>query len=507
VVSKFTLYVKESSTEEQYYNKIAKGFDSIDPPQKPLILYNTSKSFVSTEVDVWRKSGWIFLGGPHLIINLDGTHPYRPASEYFIFWPGFVANPSSELPNACTGFLLNSLDGTSDQFRVRTTPMGAHTDWVNNPGLKSLVGDPIAPAIQNSSAIHLFGDKDRKTPTKVFGNVDANFALVGTLIEDRNSDSVADDVPFGSGWTPASFRLPRLADPGEFNIPISPVLVNRNAFDFHVNGMYIGYPQLTALMPVYNSGGITDYFVHMTKVWSYDLAPTAKAFNTMYDILFEGCSGTGGTREFPPPTRQLAPADYPDPGLTFVLPTDQSGTGNQFSGNLSTFDCGALYTDQKYFSHQYSNGAEFLDQLPNQGTGKLFNRPQTAFIQGDLDLPPLKAECAAVIVASGRVKVAAVQRNPVGRLTIVALGGNIEVISGSRLDGVSLVAPAGTVTWGSNFKLEGTLAAKTLDPTSILNNGGEILYDLRMDPTNPDSNLKGVSVILGSKDSGSLKAL
>jgi hypothetical protein len=505
VVSKFTLFVRETANPGQY-NTIAKSLQEDEDPQgkQVLTLRHSSKSFVSSDRERWRASGWVYLGGNDVQIHLDGTHPCRRRSENFLFWPSFYfSSPGQDLPFAIT----DPLGGT--KMRVRITPLGCIKDWKNEGTLQAVLGNRQVPGLEFSSCLRLFGSKDHFSPTRVIGNVFAQYILYASLIYDSNDDTIPDTIDYMGGKHRAIFPLPRLVLADQFKPPYAPKMLTTKGFDLQVDGTGLsGIPgSIGDLMPNYSTGANNDYVTFMTKLVS-DFAPTAgvSAFNALYDHLFDSASEQGG-KSFPAP--RLFPAtEYPNPGKNFVLPATQQGDGSLFQGDLSAFDPAEWYRAEQFPGFVYSSEAQFLGV---NGPFKKLNQVNTILaplvvrVKGSLTLPtPLKLEAPALIIVDQDITVNEVQASPNGSpLTLVSLNGSITV-QGGKLAGVCLVAPAGTVTWSSPLQLKGTLCCQKLPPATI-EKGGEILYDEALDPTSPEAAKKGLAVLLGPNIPQALK--
>ncbi len=201
IPAKFTLFVR-SCDDPEMFNIKEKRFQEDVGPQDSLLLMHSMRPFVPSALESWRESGWVYLGGSRIFLNLDGTHPSRRESETFLFWPRlyFGVSPNAELPYACSPYLGSS------RLRVRFTPIGAMKEWTTSEVLKKVVGAGVAARMERSSVLRLYGNKTKISPTRVIGNVLARFFLYATMIYDGNGDSVADAVRSHK----LVFPLPRL---------------------------------------------------------------------------------------------------------------------------------------------------------------------------------------------------------------------------------------------------------------------------------------------------------
>lgn len=501
VPSKFTLFVKHISNPEMF-NGVQKTFQQDSGPQRILVLHNTNQPFSSTDTGLWRKSGWIFLGGSKVVINLDGTHPCRKESEFFLFWPTIyfgAGNQNTEIPYFCSPLFENT------QLRVRTMPIGCCTEWANPAaGLSNIIGNTIVETVNNSSVLRLFGEKNHMTPTRVFGNVFARYILYSTLIFDSNGDGVADFISDPTGTSQkAVFPIPR-AMPNEYTNPsVLPRMINAGGFDLFSDGAGTqGVPDsLADVMPAYSAGAPSDYVNHMTKL-STDFLDSCEVpyYNSLYDQMFDW-SNSGANRSFP--AKQIlgqSEKEYPNLGTEFALPADQEGDGTLWKGSLQTYD---PISDAKNLmdgvAFRFANQEEFFadDSVRRLPQGVLLRKPLVVHIDGDLDLSPEVFVAAPVaVVVSGNVRLGRVRRaTPAGKLIVLSLAGNIEA-TGGKIE-ACLLAPKGSIRLSAPLDLVGTLFVDSLEPSQLSKFGGSVIFDPDSDPTNPDVYNRFFTVVLG----------
>jgi len=506
VASKFTLFVRNCANAEMF-NTLDKGFQDDSGNLQPFFLYNSPDLYRATKLDTWQESGWVYLGGASVTLNIDGTHPGRRESETFLFWPTlYSTDPSAELPYSCTDYLGSS------KLKVRFTPIGTMRDWRSVGNLRETLMEDI-PRIGKISLLRLFGDKDRKTPTRVFGNVFAEYVLYATLIYDANNDSIPDFISVDSAGTQhrAIFPLPRFTRK-EYYLPQYgfPVVMTTRVPHFFLflqgNSLTGVPPTLADVMPAYNSGALTDYLTCMTKLASdFTIASRLPAYNSIYDQMYDG-SGEGGKKSIPAPAI-FGTGDYPNPGTAVSLPENGPSAGVLYKGDLSKFDPALAYTKSPFFATRYASAEEFTNEGPIRIRGgvPVIDRPTVALIEGALDLPDgLRVEAPTVLVARQGITLKSVAASPAStqaRLVLVSLGADI-VISATtggpapEIKGTALIAPAGTVRWSSPVSIEGTMCVKELDP-AVLGKGGKLQYDPQFDITNPSAASRGLAFVLG----------
>lgn len=234
------------------------------------------------------------------------------------------------------------------------------------------------------------------------------------------------------------------------------------------------------------------------------------SFNTLYDQIFDGAT-IGTNKTFPAPrllTPTGSPGEYPNDGRNVTIPADQSGNGSIFTGDLTTFDpAGHLRGSFEPISHAFATEGEFFASglAKRQNTSIHFQKPFVAIVSGDLDLSPLVETCAPVVLcATGKIKVGAILRKvPAGKVVLYSLNGDIETVGG-KMEG-ALLAPNGMIRLGGPLDLTGIFCANSLDPASLGQHGGTLLYDQELDPTDPKRLLDGFLVLLGPETTSTLK--
>ncbi|MGM0601005.1 MAG: hypothetical protein ACQETH_14440 [Candidatus Rifleibacteriota bacterium] len=494
VLAKFSLFLRNNSGGNSY-NQISKKFQDEYGQNRAFFVFNQDKTFLSASTDTWQRSGWIYLGGPPVTLNLDGTHPCRKESDSFIFWPGLYSdNLSQALPYACSDYLGNS------KLRVRFAPTGAILDWENSALLKSILGGANIPFVLKSSVLRLFGNRELMTPTKIFGRVYTNFVVYSTMILDTNNDSVADNVVSSQGIEQrAIFPLPRLADSELFSPPIFPRFVTSKGFDLFLDAAGInGIPdRIEEVFNSYNAGN-PNYAGYMTKM-ARDFAPDSgmDSYNALYDQIFQAVMVTG-SKSFPAP-RNFRADEYPNNGTDIRIPLDFSSSENQFEGDLTRFNPGAFFEDLNIYGRVYNDSGDFFQYSAikfEHQTYKIFD-PIVSKISGSLKLDnSLQANAPAIIVAEEDLEVNEILKSEnSSKLTLVSLNGNIK-ITGRKLQGVSLIAPNGTIEWKTPVEISGTLCAENISPATFAI-GGTLAWDPEMDITDIDTAARSVAFLVG----------
>jgi hypothetical protein len=494
VVAKFSLFLRNNSGGNSY-NQISKKFQQEYGQKRAFFIFNNEKTFLSGATDVWQKSGWVYLGGPSVTLNLDGTHPCRKESDSFIFWPGLYSdNLSQSLPYACSDYLGSS------KLRVRFAPTGAMLDWENSALLKSMLGGANIPFVLKSSVLRLFGNRELMTPTKVFGKVYANYVIYSTMILDSNDDSVADSIVSAQGIEQrAIFPLPRLSDSELFKPPIFPRFVTSKGFDIFLDSAGIsGIPEkMEDVFNSYNTGN-PNYLGYMTKL-ARDFSSDSgmDSYNALYDQIFQGAMNAG-SKSFPAP-RNFSTDEYPNNATDIRIPLDYSLAENQFEGDLNRFDPGAFFENLNIYGRIYNDEKEFFQFSEIKTEDQIYKAfdPIVSKISGTLSFDkPVQVNAPTIIVAEKNLEVKDVLKSENGsKLTLVSLKGNIK-ISGQQLVGVSLIAPNGTIEWQSPIEITGTLCADNISPGTF-GTGGTLNWDPEMDITDIDVAARSVAFLIG----------
>ncbi|MBF0500188.1 MAG: hypothetical protein HQM09_08645 [Candidatus Riflebacteria bacterium] len=512
--SRFTLFVKKCQQEQ--FNIQEKKFQEDDGKQKILVLHNSPRNFSSTDTEAWKKSGWIYLGEDRVVLNVDGSHPCRSQSEYFFFTPTVAYQPDSVQLFSCTSLFPGS------PIRYGWMMLGCNEEWVTSVPMRWLIDYPfdlktsgnVPKLVEHVSVLRLFGDKDHVTPTKVFGKSHFRAVFYGALVYDANEDGAADYlVPVASGSTTVILpktlgafpivRLPSVSDyPPNHQYP---TLLNVDLYElFDLGNMGVsGIPSnLGGLVPGYE-GQTICYRNLMSMVSFEDFFLENSSANAVYDGIFAG-AGTGIDPVTKDRKKNFDKTDYPNDGSGFLLNAKWQSNLELFRGDLSKTDLVGPYKNPAFFATVFSGQNEFLCEGPitRDGNNARIDKATVARIEGDLQLPDnLIIDAPCLIVANGNISVGKLESgkpgsSPHGRLVLISLSGNI-TMAGGNVGKVVLMAPSGTVTWTDRLYMSGCLCANQLNPNVISQSGGQIDYDTDCDVSDPQSFLRGITVILG----------
>ena len=506
VASKFTLFTRQCTGKEMF-NTVEKTFQDNGITKKLLTLFNhpPPNAFGATKSDLYKTSGWVFLGGGDINLNLDGSHPGFKQSEFFMFWPDHLLTPSvTRLPSTVTGYLPSARSASPGPFKmkVRYTPSGCMKDWVTSSLFNPVVGAQVAQNLEKISFLRLFGNKEFMAPTKVFGRVFARWVLYSTLIYDSNDDGIPELNGPGESWV---LPLPRIPTFDQYRPllgrPLPVTIWGAGLMEGNMGNPDIPF-NLDILSPAWD-----DYLPLMTKL-STDFQEKYQSYNSLYDLMFD----LGADKRFPPNTKIFSPdTDYPNSGRTCDLPTEPGGSTIRATVDLTTYDPTDEYEKNDFAgcAFRFSQQADFLGtagpirkRLRQGKTEYYIDKPFTCLIEGDLTLPsPLYIEAPCLLLAKGKVRIGSILKNPAdtkgtGILILASLENDVQ-ITGDRIESVILIASRGTIVPETDFSLRGTLSVAKLDPDKFTNFGGEITYEPAFDPTIPSSWNRGFVMILG----------
>lgn len=465
VVSKFTLFV--ASRGEAEPNLLA--YDRSAPqlpmeaggrPARPLVLYHRPGPVPALAEDRFHPLGPVLesvepdAGG---LVYLGGERPW-----YLNLVHGVGAGPFDELhhlrrtryrldggpPGApgehalWFGFYAGLL--TSPPFR----PFGAGSDPPRRPE-----GDTVP---ERTSALHLYGDVEDVSPTVVLGPVFRSY--VTSRLE-------------GGVWYPhlSAAEFGRLAT--------RPAWARTHA----------------------------DYQARMVRV---EHEPYNRSWDYMRtnQEMVDGRGQVGvaaGAPALPPAlltpetlTRVRPPVAtdrlflYPEAaqGPRTPVALGPAGGAPQFSGDLAGLD-GELFAKVMGARavHRVADAAAFMSRYVRQGRLRL---PGVVRIErGDLEIGPLAIARGGVVVVEKGVRIAGWLRKLAARetLTLVALGGDVEVATPDRVE-AQLVALAGRFrAQADQLDFLGGLAARELDLASLVAGARpkRVVYDPALDPTAP----------------------
>lgn len=194
-LTKFTLYVPQATTvhDPTKLNTVSIGSPASGniAPQSPRPVYFYNSMFGNDEnkdEDVWKRRGWIYLGGGNLYLNRAASH-LRHGQRYFSYFP------TANLPIALSLKFSNftSIQAAGKTFSFKMARWGFSEALTHGPYSamwKTILKNYMtAHSISTdkswwrSSCLHLFGDvKNNRSITRVCGNVYDRFLEIGYII-------------------------------------------------------------------------------------------------------------------------------------------------------------------------------------------------------------------------------------------------------------------------------------------------------------------------------------
>ena len=516
VVGKFTFFARECSNPEMF-NLCQSSFGEPAKEKELTLIHHPDDFSGKGPSEFWKKTGWVFLGGNKVILNLSGVHPaVNTSSEMFLFFPraAFAAR-TRDLPS-----FIFPVKGAEPWLKVRSTPMGCFKELAENPMLSLILQDPSftvkEPNLGRTSALHLFGSaKLRRTPTKVFGKVFSRYTLFNSIIIDTNNDGIPDEIPLHEYPTfpietsscRAIFPIFRFTERSKYYPSIVPKLL-------HARYQWLELPEVcfrSSLGTIYSVANLFPKYVDaasgkgyasfMSRISTSDFGEEGSdepgrmaCANFLYDTAFAN-TDEESTVTFPP-SSNFAPEDYPNSGTNFPGGKERALADMLAGGktvNLQTFDLANLYeawqTKLGFFSHYVPNAEECQATIfHREGSLLQINSPTSVFVDGEagLDLSQgLFLRAPLLIVAKKDILLGKVTVDPLltppPKLVAVSLKGSIK-ITGGPLAHSFLLAPNGEISWNTSLSLQGGVCAKTFNGDVLRTYGGVIEYDKEFDP-------------------------
>lgn len=587
LVSKFTLFagkVPNPSRELNVFQNRDDGTNSADRFQAPFVLQNTAlgdftdRQFMATNLpnlardqnpwqlqDLLRQAidqrGWVYLGsppgtseavrlnltaGPSLYDATGAPVPDEPGEFFHVYdalggsQPAFFYLPEGYVPEPFQHPLV-APDGASSQPFINFLFWGFHAD-----GVDSLERAGLGPTLgtDRSSILHLFGQDDDPSRTRVFGPVEHAYIRLAYLAVDRLPG--ADDDEATQRATAASLGLgPEVVQRREVAEPIFAHVPDAGTWSAEL-GREAGGQPLQVLEPIPNTtsgldapenrnfgldtdgDGRKDVFLdpaHPTVPLDAAVYNYATLFPDGFGAIGDE-AGTGYARymsrvEVRPMTQfvdymvysgVMPPERHPafpgwtagdldahwsaeDVALPWGDPLHQAlGSPPAFQGGLADFlESGELedvmraratvvVPDQAAFFRRYRPGPSAL--VPGDPSPVLVLDDVVLVQQGPLTLEGLRfLGAGAIVVGSGDVTLDGFLPVQYSMPTVVALDGDL-VLRGVGTQVGFFAAPRGQLVNGDGTpkSLRGSLAVGRLR-SEALETGGELRWEASGDPT------------------------
>ncbi|MBF0499231.1 MAG: hypothetical protein HQM09_03820 [Candidatus Riflebacteria bacterium] len=529
ILGKFSFFVKEPESD---YNKFAaelngKVDDRVLSPQLPVVFKNGGTLDVGTkldptDLDSWKRRGFIYLGNPSLGGEIDlnltaGSHPAYGEDFHFFniadvesknpdkILPGYFepepagrlsdptksnwqecpqsSNPTSVTSNFAPFFYF----WIKHQIKGFFTASPATNDDMNADGklavyFKNSSGAPNTKMM--SSVLHLFGTNSCPSPTLVLGNVFRRYADYSAIVVDATGDKYHDacltylneaEDDTGIPGHVAKVKVCKNSALGE-----KPLQVNPPSY-INIDGFY----DYNGLMP-------SGFDIYKSKMCQIITEPYLRSHDCLYhcteDDFFPQASS------FP-----AAPGKLSLPTTTFKLdlpsldPADPSPRAASFFeyGSLSAIPMDyikskCVFTVNSYedFMARFLSGP-LMNQL-NLDTGVLikWKAGEKYVIPTDLNI----VRGGIIVFEKGDVSVGKIpfKMSTDEFLIIVALDGNIEITE--DVVAASLFAPNGQIIINNtpDSTINGGVVVKKFLPNTFPN-GGKIEYNANTDPSSKAS--------------------
>lgn len=579
--SKFTLYVDEASPAGAYNILQAdpKGMPLPSNPMSPFICYNTPQSVTSdyelTEANIsdvqaktpfnnnddvrnsLDKRGYIYMGtnGGDVMLNLTAGESLddnlnqaieNEAGQFFHFANPVTRNsvPAHYIKMDSTDFFKNSypapLPETVNQKPYLTDLFWAYhhpyPDGSNSLRSQDIFGSALET--ENSSILHLFGNDNEPSRTRVYGSVYQQLLRFSYLAIDRDESNADENIQVSnynsSGGAPGYFipiretvdppfryvsteslffsELAREAAGQAFERLIAPfpVMSNNNFFaDINSDGVrQVSDPFEPIIDPQHATVSIDP------AIYTY-----ANMFNSNYgEGTSEGYHGAMSQKmTFPynhindymiysqtiPPEKHPA---YPGPVVggeieDYLEPPEQTilfkdplhetlGSNEYFKGDLQSFFEGGyleealtarvsyIFEDEGEFYRMFLHIPDDPEELP-----VLSCNTSVLIKNGSLSIP----HCifngkALVILADGDITSSGIDSGTVPSLTLATLDGDIYLTGPYRHDGQFIAAKGQLVCSGGPAVICGNVMVRSLTPSAIAP-GGSLRFSSTSDPT------------------------
>ena len=496
VMSKFTLYLKDSTKEnENEYNLIRNDYKGLvtDGPQ-PLIVYNHAtpeykiESANITDIlneekdpEVWQNRGWIWLKGNITRLNLcSGTGYFGEIFHFYDvsntnnFQPVRFASQFQNLPESF--FRSFTLPWDRSNITIKNTPyrfwhsfiLDSFHDKSSRMQIEAMYEGQILSNDERlhygakSSVLHLFGDsrKGYQSRTRVIGPVYSAFARFANL-EVKPEDPYVKQ--FFESQTPKPIYLLRSIPRTQYDNSIG---INE------ISGRKVGGPILKAGML------FKDYDEYSKLMSCIIEMPYAESYNCMQDVYDKK-------------------ADRVFPTLKKILDLDTNGEsvierdGNVFFKGKPAIEDSIKLIEQRVQNVIASPNEFWKKYLNKDGELELNtvvaikNEDEEEFTIPPYGQPqPLVVKGGGIILLkNGSINLRGVSlANTSEILTIASSGENKVRFESTMTNMVDIIAPKAEVDYGSKFDLFGSLCVKSIYADRRFQ-GGTLRYRAAQDPT------------------------
>lgn len=515
-ITKFNLYLRDASGgNETKFNTVTIADPDtgmvISKSPRPLILINGAPTDTSTPEDIWQQRGWVYLGGGPLLLNRAGGyikygqnfHSYfptanKPITLVFNFGPWPVGSKKVCFSVARWGF-------------AETIYSGPHAAIWQKVLKRDFLKYPQASNLSRwaSSCLHLYGANSPNSAssmishTRVIGDVRDRFLEICYLADYATKSPVGAMISLGpTDYTNACSQASPIAG-------MSSLFVENKLIHMPSGPSALGVQDLHELEPVFlnipwasSNGGIC-YYTIMSKIdecsynETYDLIAQYTSTNQKIDIPPDDAAPKTSELDF---RREIEGIDTRNIEIDKIADSSDTtlGMARRICYEVKPGkDENAFDLISQYFCHNGShrlNLGNAVMRVVTGGSGMVLGNDLGRHTGGNLIVD------GPVTVGSFEPLTGSSMDPP---LMITAEKGAITINnSGSNGTFAYLMAldPAGgTIRYAnpnSPINLVGGIAAHTLDPAAIAG-GGNLTYNLNLDPTNSDFIKKYVGVVIG----------
>lgn len=489
VLSKFTLFVRESPPNDQINCLVRGSTSDTFENGAPLLLQNHEAPHNAVDSTIHipelppipqlaRDSGWVFLNSPsaswtlHLSGSSGDTGEYddRVLLRFGQYGdPALKARVQGPPSNLYTlKDMMRRYQGLKAKFLVNTTSGPVEKPASAILGIRYLCGDT-----PKASLLRPFGTGSRLTPTLVFGPVFRtyiHYRLVQIDLMDTNTGNI---IPFKP--------------------TVVPGFPNESSFADGINNPFVGDRSYAADIGIFclvwgieKNNFSASWAKYQPTSTELKTDPYLDSLNYLY--LQSKESGT---------VSDPVPSSFSDPPPDIVTAIDQwepsggslpdslraaSGKINRgsvpvFEGQLGNIE--GLKELQAKITVTFPTTADFASRCVRDGKLRI---PGIVYIsQGDLSLStPLKVEAGGILIVNGNISLKAgiIASDP---LTLISTK-NISVETSSQIE-ARLVCLRGEFQARGGFTILGGVAARRLDMAGMLNGQPKsIVFDGRFDP-------------------------
>ncbi|KAF1080887.1 MAG: hypothetical protein GQF41_2701 [Candidatus Rifleibacterium amylolyticum] len=515
-ITKFNLYLRDASGgDETKFNTVTIATpdtgEVIANSPRPLVLINGEPTTSSTPEDVWKKRGWVYLGGGPLLLNrAAGTgaygqnfHSYFPSADkpitlIFNFGPWPVGTHQVCFSVARWGFADTVYSGTHGQLWEKVLKR----DFTRYP-------PATAKSRWASTCLHLFGASATDngasmiSHTRVTGDVKDRFLEICYLADASTKVPVGAMISMGSNeYRAATSQASNIAGMSTLFVENKLVHMPNGPSALGVQDMHELEPLFLSI-PWLSTDGSLCYYTIMSKVDDcsyneiYDMIAQYTSTNQKIDIPPSDAAPLTSERLF---LEEINGIDTRNIEIDKIADSDDTtlGMARRICYEVKVGageDAFALL--KEHFCHDNSLRLNLGNAVLKVVTG---NNAGMTLADG------LGRHTGGNLIVDGPITVGTFEQADSAfepPLMITAEKGAITIKNnGTNSTLAYLMAldkTAGEIRYSnpnSPINLVGGIAANTLNPANIAG-GGSLTYNINLDPVNPAFTSKYVGVVIG----------